>query len=186
MIPRHGGVYLSQSGAPEGPYKKVNDRAYPPGYEGRYNHLEDPVIWRGPSQYHLIANYWPTCQAIYMRSLDGIHWVHEPGIAYDTSITAYEDGTRTNWFKLERPKVLLDEHGRATHLLLAAIDVIKNEDRGGDNHSSKSKSVPLVTERLITILESLSAPRLQTIRLRVKPNLILTRIRIWILICCGL
>lgn len=169
LIPRHGGVYLSRSGNPEGPYTKVCDRAYPPGYEGRFNHLEDPVVWRGPSQYHLIANYWPTCQAVYMRSVDGIHWVHEPGVAYDTGITVYEDGTRTNWFKLERPKVLQDEYGRATHLLLAGIDVIKNEDRGGDNHSSKSKSVPLVTERLITILnEQPIGPQTQTIRLLVK------------------
>lgn len=173
MIPRHGGVYLSPSGAPEGPYKKVCDRAYPPGYEGRYNHLEDPVVWRGPSQYHLIANYWPTCQAIYMRSLDGIHWVHEPGIAYDTSVTAYEDGTRTTWFKLERPKVLQDEYGRAACLLLAGIDVIKNEDKGGDEHSSKAMSLPLVTERLITILNDQPiGPETETVRLLVKaePN----------------
>jgi len=169
MIPRHGGVYISQSGAPEGPYKKVCDRAYPPGYEGRYNHLEDPVVWRGPSQYHLIANYWPTCQAIYMRSLDAVHWIQEPGIAYDTSVTVHEDGTRVNWFKLERPKVLQDKYRRATHLLLAGIDVIKNEDKGGDNHSSKSMSVPLVTERLITILNDQPITSdTKTIRLLVK------------------
>jgi hypothetical protein len=150
---RNGGVYLSKSGSPEGPYKKMNDHAYPPGFEGKYfDQLEDPVIWRGPTQYHLIVNFWPTCQALYMRSLDGIHWVHEPGLAYDTSVTIHQDGTRMNWFKLEIPKVLQDQHGRATHFYTAAIDVIKNLDRGGDIHNSKNIAMPLVTERLISIL----------------------------------
>jgi hypothetical protein len=47
--------------------------------------------------------------------------------------------------------------------------VIKNEDKGGDNHSSKSMSVPLVTERLITILNDQPITSdTKTIRLLVK------------------
>lgn len=150
MVFRHGDIYRSES-APEGPFKKIAEGIYPEPDPDLYRYWEDPVIWRGPHQYHLIVNYWPACQAVYLRSLDGVHWVHEWGVAFDTSVVRHTDGTRVDWFKLERPKVLLDAHRRATHLYLAGIDVIKNLDRGSDRHSSKNVAMPLVKQRLLQL-----------------------------------
>ncbi|TWU31207.1 hypothetical protein [Novipirellula artificiosorum] len=88
-----------------------------------------------------------------MRSLDGVHWKNEEGLPYDASSTYYTDGTKNEWYKFERPKVLQDEIGRATHLSLALLDTAKGSDKGNDLHRSKNMILPLVVERCVTILD---------------------------------
>jgi hypothetical protein len=58
------------------------------------------------------------------------------------------------WYKYERPKILQDQYGRATHLYLAVIDVPKKEDLSKDNHSSKNIVLPLVVGRRLKILNN--------------------------------
>lgn len=148
MICRGGGVWFSKTGI--SPYHQVTDqRVYPP-VDGRF---EDPVVWRTAIQYHLVVNDWLGRIAYYLRSKDGIHWKVEPGEAYLPGIARYEDGTVVDWFKYERIKVLQDEYGRAKQAHFAVIDVLKNEDKGSDNHSSKHICIPLTVGRLLAILD---------------------------------
>jgi putative NIF3 family GTP cyclohydrolase 1 type 2 len=148
MVCRGGGIWVSQTGI--SPYQQVTDeRVYPP-VEGAF---EDPVIWRTNVQYHLVVNDWYGRIAYYLRSKDGIHWKVEPGEAYLPGIARCEDGTESDWYKYERIKVLQDEYGRATQAHFAVIDVVKNEDKGNDNHSSKHICIPLTVGRLLTILD---------------------------------
>lgn len=149
MVCRGGGVWLSQTGI--SPYLQVTDRRVYPPIDGRF---EDPVVWRTNIQYHLIVNDWLGRIAYYLRSKDGIHWKVEPGEAYLPGIARYEDGTVVDWFKYERIKVLQDEYGRATQAHFAVIDVLKNEDKGSDSHSSKHICIPLTVGRLLTILDN--------------------------------
>lgn len=150
LIVTKRGHVMAGDGNPLGPYQVVNTFIYPPQYQN--DGPEDPVIWKGPVQWHLLYNRWKVRKAVYMRSPDGIHWKHDPGIAFDPYLTRYEDGTRTEWYKLERPHLLQDDHGRATHLSFAVIDVVKRQDLGNDSHSSKNIIMPLVTPRLLEIV----------------------------------
>ncbi|MCP4451854.1 MAG: hypothetical protein GY809_10360 [Planctomycetes bacterium] len=147
MVCRGGGIWFSETGI--SPYNQVTDaRVYPP-VAGNF---EDPVVWRTAVQYHMIVNDWRGRIAYYLRSKDGIHWKIEPGEAYMPGIAKYEDGTVVDWFKYERIKVLQDQHGRATQAHFAVIDVLKNLDKGSDNHSSKHICIPLTKGRLMTLL----------------------------------
>jgi hypothetical protein len=103
-----------------------------------------------------------------MRSKDGIHWKTDPGEAYTTGIDRYEDGTAVDWFKYERPKVFQDKYGRPTHIYFAVIDVLKDEDKANDNHSSKNICLPLVVERRLQMLNTNKiTPDTKEIRLKV-------------------
>lgn len=147
MVCRGGGIWFSQTGISS--YNQVTDqRVYPP-VAGNF---EDPVVWRTAIQYHMIVNDWRGRIAYYLRSRDGINWKVEPGEAYMPGIAKYEDGTVVDWFKYERIKVLQDQHGRATQAHFAVIDVLKNNDKGSDNHSSKHICIPLTKGRLMTVL----------------------------------
>lgn len=148
MVCRGGGVWFSKTGI--SPYHQVTDRRVYPAVEGRF---EDPVVWRTNVQYHLIVNDWLGRIAFYLRSKDGIHWKVEPGEAYLPGVAVHEDGTKVDWFKYERIKVLQDEYGRATQAHFAVIDVLKRSDKGSDNHSSKHICIPLTVGRLLTILD---------------------------------
>ena len=136
-----------------------------PQIPGRY---EDPLIWRTEVQYHLIVNDWFGRTAYHFRSKDGVQWKMDPGEAYSTDFDGYEDGTKIGWYKYERPKILQDTHGRATHLYLAVLDVPKREDKGNDNHSSKNIALPLVVGRRLKILnrDKITADT-KTIRLQI-------------------
>ncbi len=162
MVCRGGGIWFSQTGI--SPYNQVTDRRVYPPVEGNF---EDPVVWRTSIQYHMIVNDWRGRIAYYLRSKDGIYWKVEPGEAYMPGIARYEDGTVVDWFKYERIKVLQDQHGRAMQADFAVIDVLKNNDKGSDNHSSKHICIPLTVGRLLTILnpEPITA---ETKRIRVK------------------
>jgi hypothetical protein len=147
MMCRGGSIWFSKDG--QSTYNLVTeDRVYPP-YDGRY---EDPVIWKTNIQYHAIVHDWLGRIAYYMRSKDGIQWKLNPGEAYVPGIAVYEDGTRENWFKYERIKMLQDEYGRAVQANFAVIDTIKWDDKGSDNHSSKNIGIPLTYGKLLTIL----------------------------------
>ena len=146
MICRGGGVWVSEDGISA--WKQITDsRVYPP-VDGRF---EDPLIWKTNVQYHLIVNDWLGRIAWYMCSKDGIHWKVDSGEAYLPGITHYADGTKEDWFKYERIKVMQDEYGRATQANFAVIDTLKYMDLPNDNHSSKLISIPLTVGRLLTV-----------------------------------
>jgi hypothetical protein len=100
------------------------------------------------------VNDWLGRIAWYLRSKDGINWKVDPGEAYKPGIAVYEDGTKEDWFKYERIKVLQDKYGRATQAHFAVIDTLKREDKASDRHSSKHICIPLTVGRLLTILDS--------------------------------
>lgn len=146
MVCRGGGVWISRDGIAT--YKQLNDhRAYPP-VEGEF---EDPVVWRDNVQYNMIVNDWLGRVAFYMRSKDGVNWVTDPGEAYTTAFTVHQDGTVEDWFKYERIKMFQDKYGRAVQANFAVVDVLKTDDKGSDNHSSKNVCVPLNPGMLLTI-----------------------------------
>ncbi len=164
MVCRGGGVWFSENGIT--PYNQVTDRRVYPPVEGRF---EDPVVWRTNVQYHLIVNDWLGRIAFYLRSKDGITWKVDPGEAYLPGIARYEDGTKVDWFKYERIKVLQDKYGRATQTHFAVIDILKRSDKGSDNHSSKHICIPLMVGRLLTILgKKQITPRTKTIRVKIE------------------
>jgi hypothetical protein len=149
MVCRGGGVWFSETGLST--YNQVTDkRVYPP-VEGAF---EDPVVWRDHIQYHLIVNDWLGRIAFYLRSKDGVNWVTDPGEAYTPGISTHADGYVEQWFKYERMKVYQDEYGRAIQANFAVIDVLKNDDKANDNHSSKNITIPLNPGLLLTILDS--------------------------------
>ncbi|SMP74427.1 hypothetical protein SAMN06265222_117132 [Neorhodopirellula lusitana] len=147
LMTKGGDIAVSNSGI-LGPYNLVSIH----NYTRNSGYAEDPVVWRSRHQYHSIYNHAQDRKSGYMRSLDGVHWKNEEGLPYDASSTYYTDGTKNEWYKFERPKILQDDIGRATHLSLALLDTAKSSDKGNDIHSSKNMISPLVVERLITIV----------------------------------
>jgi hypothetical protein len=147
MVCRGGGIWFSETGI--SPYYQVTDKRVYPDVDGNF---EDPVVWRTNIQYHMIVNDWKGRIAYYLRSKDGIKWKVDPGEAYMPGIAVYEDGTKVDWFKYERIKVLQDSYGRATQAHFAVIDTVKWNDLENDNHSSKHIVIPLKKGRLITIM----------------------------------
>lgn len=147
VMKKDGDITLSQKGI-LGPYKmmSINNYTRSTGYP------EDPVIWRSRHQYHAIYNHAQDRKSGYMRSIDGVHWKNEEGLPYDASTTSYSDGSQNTWYKFERPKVIQDHYGRATHLSLAVMDVAKSDEKGNDNHSSKNMIMPLLVEKNAFIL----------------------------------
>lgn len=156
FVTKFGRMIKSETGL-LGPYKVLTDEVKNnPTLPGAYQKsgYEDPVMWRDDVQFHQIINAFLDYRAIYLRSPDGIHWKYDAGLAYTPRCTRYEDGTRTSWYKLERPHVIQDEFGRATHLSLAAIDVEKRQDFAKDGHNSKNIIMPLIVPKRITMRNS--------------------------------
>lgn len=144
---RGGGVWISRDGV--APYRQITERRIYPPVEGEF---EDPVVWRDSLQYHLIVNDWLGRIAFYQRSLDGVHWITEPGEAYVPGVSRHEDGSVERWFKYERAKVFQDRQGRPVQMNFAVIDTIKWEDLPNDNHSSKNICIPLRRDLLLEVL----------------------------------
>jgi len=164
MLDRIMRVWIKEHGSDE--FQMVSGRpVQPKKIPGSY---EDPMIWRTEVQYHAIVNDWLGRTAYHFRSKDGANWTMDPGEAYTIDFDGYEDGTKVGWYKYERPKVLQDQHGRATHLYLAVIDVPKKQDLSKDNHSSKNIVLPLVVGRRLKILntDEITADT-KTIRLKI-------------------
>ncbi|MDF7824827.1 glycoside hydrolase family protein [Pontiellaceae bacterium B12227] len=149
VMNKNGYIFISDQGDEH--FRQVTDRSVYPAIP---NNFEDPVIWKDEVQYHLVVNDWKRRYALYMRSPDGIRWKWDPGYAYTPGIMKHEGGSQEQWYKFERPKVRQDEYGRATHMNFAVIDVVKDEDRANDNHSSKNVVIPLVVPRRIELLNN--------------------------------
>ena len=149
MVCRGGGVWISRDGLK--PWRQITSERVYPKVEGRF---EDPVVWRDSLQYHLIVNDWLGRVAWYERSLDGIHWVVEPGEAYTYAFSRHEDGVAEPWFKYERAKVFQDEQGRVIQMNFAVIDTLKNEDRPNDTHSSKNICITMNKGLLLEVLNT--------------------------------
>ena len=145
---RLGSIGIIPDGNPTSAIEGIMPATYP-AYSGG---PEDPVIWKTGHQYHLIFNYWMLRLAVKLRSHDGVNWELDPGVAYTQLAETYTDGTIVGWYKAERPKVVQDKHGRVTHISLAMIDVVKKQDKGNDNHSSKHITLPVVVEGLTETL----------------------------------
>ncbi len=154
MVSKFGAMMVSHDGL-LGPYKVVTSVIQKnPTLPKRFRNsgFEDPVMWRDSVQYHLIINAFIDKRAVYFRSKDGINWVYDAGLAYTDDFLTYTNGVVNKWYKLERPHILQDNHGRATHLSLAVIDSRKEDDYGDDNHNSKNLIVPLTRQTLLKIL----------------------------------
>jgi hypothetical protein len=147
MVNRGGGMWVSRDGLST--WEQVTQGSNYPKVEGRF---EDPVLWRTNVQYHLIVNDWYGRIAYHLRSKNGIHWKVDAGEAYMPGIAVSEDGKSEEWYKYERIKMFLDEHGRAVQANFAVIDYNKWEDLPNDIHSSKNISIPLTAGRLLTLL----------------------------------
>jgi hypothetical protein len=135
---RDGRIMFSDQGI-LGPYKAQGRSVWPKGIPD----LEDPCIWYSGGLYHILVNSWSTRKAYHLTSRDGVHDWTNRGVAYDPreSIVRYPDGTVNRWNKLERPSVYIVD-GHVVALTFAAIDVEKDEDKGGDGHGSKVIVVP--------------------------------------------
>lgn len=151
MLDRVMRVWLKEKGSDE--FVMVNSKWVQPRIDAKMGY-EDPMVWRTEVQYHTLVNDWHGRTAYLLRSKDGVHWKEDAGEAYTIDFDGYEDGTKVGWYKYERPKILQDQYGRATHLYLAVIDVPKKEDKANDNHSSKNIVLPLVVGRRLMILNS--------------------------------
>ncbi|MBN2683964.1 MAG: discoidin domain-containing protein [Pontiellaceae bacterium] len=162
MVCRGGGIWCSKDGL--GPWEQITQGSNYPKVEGRF---EDPVIWRGPVQYHMIVNDWFGRIAYHLRSKNGVQWKVDSGEAYMPGVSVYEDGKKEEWYKYERPKVVLDEQQRAVQINFAVIDSPKGDDRPNDNHSSKNIGIPLIKPRLLTLLTPEITPATQEIRVRI-------------------
>ncbi|MBI1336291.1 MAG: hypothetical protein GC164_04945 [Phycisphaera sp.] len=150
MVDRVSRIWIKENGSDR--YVRTSEQRHLPTHMPGY--YEDPFIWRSEVQYHMLINDWLGRIAYHMRSPNGLHWITDPGVAYTVGIDRYEDGTSVDWYKYERPKVLQDAFGRATHLYLAVIDVPKDQDKCNDNHSSKNIAHPLVVERRMWVLNT--------------------------------
>jgi hypothetical protein len=148
MVNRSGEVWISKDGNQD-PFRRVSNRsAYPPVSKARF---EDPVVWKDDVQYNLIVNDWFGRAAYYLRSRDGQRWDWDQGLAYGPGIFRHEDGRIEDWHKIERPRVVQDERGRATHMLFAVIDDAKEADKPNDIHSSKAIGVEIVPPRTVLV-----------------------------------
>lgn len=154
LVSKFGSILTSDNGI-LGPYQvrtgniKVN-KTVPERY--RHSKYEDPVMWKDEIQYHMLINAFLDYRAIHLRSIDGINWKYDTGLAFTPKHIYYENGVQNLWYKVERPHVIQDQYGRATHLSLAAIDVKKADDYGSDKHSAKNIILPLLVERRIQML----------------------------------
>lgn len=150
MMAKDGYMHISEHGDED--FVQVTHkhamRSYP------HSIMEDPVIWRDEVQYNCVYNDALGRTAFYMRSKDGIHWKWMEGVAYNPRVVKHADGSYEDWHKMERPKVLQDEWGRATHMNFAAMDGAKWDDKANDKHSSKNVVMPLRVPRRLEILNS--------------------------------
>ena len=161
MVCRGGGIWTSDDGLTT--WRQISDGSVYPKVDGRF---EDPVLWRDSVQYNLIVNDWLGRIAYYLRSADGLHWQVDDGEAYMPGIARHPDGSREEWFKYERMRILQDEYGRAVQANFAVIDTIKWDDKPLDHHSSKNICIPLEPGLLLDIVPSAKA-KAKTLTLRI-------------------
>jgi MYXO-CTERM domain-containing protein len=107
---------------------------------------EDPHIWRSQGVYHVIYSGSGDRVGWHVYSTDGLNW-KDNGYAWSPreyqKMFCYE-GTTTcsQWYKIERPGVVL-QGGHPTHITWAVADVDKdNQVTPGSNHGTKIIVVP--------------------------------------------
>src|SRR4051812_23513248 len=107
---------------------------------------EDPHIWRSGGVYHVIYSGSGDRVGWHVYSTDGLNW-KDNGYAWSPrdyqKIFCYEGSTTcTQWYKMERPGVVLED-GHPTHITWAVSDVDKdNQVLPGTNHGTKIVVVP--------------------------------------------
>jgi len=112
-----------------------------------YGWEEDPHIWYSAGTYHVIYSGSGDRVGWHLYSPDGINHWKDDGLAYSPRVYqqmfCYEGSTTcTQWYKSERPGVVL-ENGHPTHITLAVADVDKdNQIPKGSNHGSKVVVLP--------------------------------------------
>src|SRR5262245_16360893 len=164
IVQRHGfiaiadtlcGPYRMQK--PTWTYPQANlpnvDSIYPkrtsiPGVTNpTYGWEEDPHIWYSAGTYHVIYSGSQDRVGYHLYSSDGITNWKDNGYAWSPrdyqKIFCYEgSSTCTQWYKMERPGVVL-QNGHPTHITWAVADVDKdNQIPAGSNHGSKVIVVP--------------------------------------------
>jgi hypothetical protein len=122
-------------------------RASTPGVPNpSYAWQEDPHIWRSGGTYHIIYSGSGDRVGWHMYSPDGLSW-KDNGYAWSPrdyqKLFCYEGSTTcTQWYKMERPGVVLED-GHPTHITWAVSDVDKdNQIPANSNHGSKVIVVP--------------------------------------------
>jgi len=107
---------------------------------------EDPHIWRSGGVYHVIYSGSGDRVGWHVYSTDGLNW-KDNGYAWSPrdyqKIFCYEGTTTcTQWYKMERPGVVLQD-GHPTHITWAVSDVDKdNKVLPGTNDGTKIIVVP--------------------------------------------
>ena len=107
----------------DGPYQRLET----PLFEGQPGILEDPFVWKTDKGYAMIAKDWNGAytgevgRIMNARSADGIHWEADPDAAIPLDIL-WSDGKVRRVGNLDRPFILFDRQGRATHLFCATND----------------------------------------------------------------
>lgn len=145
IIRRSGQILLSTTGV-LGPYTVMGDSIYRnlPGLPQRdMRAYEDPVIWRSGGWYHVVVNHWRERRAFHLISRDGTANWRLQGLAYEpgAGFIRYADGQVNRWSKLERPGVLI-ENGHVRALTFSVVDILKEQQTGGNGHGSKVIVVP--------------------------------------------
>jgi MYXO-CTERM domain-containing protein len=111
-----------------------------------YTWQEDPHIWRSAGVYHVIYSGSGDRVGWHVYSVDGLNW-KDNGYAWSPreyqKMFCYEGTTTcTQWYKIERPGVVLHD-GHPTHITWAVADVDKdNQVLPGTNHGTKIIVVP--------------------------------------------
>ena len=164
IVQRHGFIALADTLC--GPYKMQKptwtypaanlpnvDSIYPkrtsiPGVSNpTYGWEEDPHIWYSAGTYHVIYSGSQDRVGYHLYSSDGLTNWKDNGYGWSPrdyqKIFGYEGSTTyTQWYKMERPGVVL-ENGHPTHITWAVADVDKdNQIPAGSNHGSKVIVVP--------------------------------------------
>ena len=112
-----------------------------------YGWEEDPHIWYSGGVYHVIYSGSQDRVGYHLYSTDGLTNWKDNGYGWSPreyqKIFGYEGSTTyTQWYKMERPGVVL-ENGHPTHITWAVADVDKdNQIPGNSNHGSKVIVVP--------------------------------------------
>jgi hypothetical protein len=112
-----------------------------------YGWEEDPHIWYSAGTYHVIYSGSGDRVGWHLYSPDGINHWKDGGLAYSPlvyqKVFCYEGSTTcTQWYKSERPGVVM-ENGHPTHITLAVADVDKDYAiPKGSNHGSKVVVLP--------------------------------------------
>jgi len=112
-----------------------------------YGWQEDPHIFRSGGTYHIIYSGSGDRVGWHVYSADGLTNWKDNGYAWSpreyAKIFCYEGSTTcTQWYKMERPSVVLQD-GHPTHVTWAVADVDKdNQVLPGTNHGTKVIVVP--------------------------------------------